>query len=288
MSSPDGERRVRHVEASPRSYESFARQPFYEKIDSELLERAPEVGSVVDFATGTGAAIEHLIALGKLKRGAMVHGVDVDEESLATARLKFADFLDESPTEITVRFMLGSVEEVPLPSGSQELVTFLNSAHLTNLERSLGEANRLLQKDGTLLLNSAYEALHAYPPGSERHWGVMVASARKLAKERGHHNDIPNPVNLLNYSADDYCRIATQAGFGDIKLEHHTVDMDIDAIRAIFGYDGFAKGALPGVDIDLAIGCLQDAADGYFKRLQAKGLTAIPRTWMYLEARKTA
>jgi ubiquinone/menaquinone biosynthesis C-methylase UbiE len=287
MSSPDGERRVHHVEMSPRSYEEFARQPFYEKIDSELLQRAPAVTRVVDFATGTGAAIEHLIELGKLKCGAMVHGVDVDEESLAVARSKFTDFLDESPTGITVHFMLGSVEDVPLPSGSQELVTFLNSAHLTNLARSLGEASRLLQEHGTLLLNSAYEALHAYPPGSERHWGFMVASARKLAKERGHSENMPNPVNLLNYTADDYCKAASDAGFGDIKLERHTVDMDIHAIRAIFGYEGFAKGAMPGVDIDLAIRCLQDSAESYFQRLKLKGLEAIQRTWMFLEARKT-
>jgi ubiquinone/menaquinone biosynthesis C-methylase UbiE len=285
MANPDHQRQVRPVTASPRSYETFARQPFYEKIDSDLLARAPEVERVVDFATGTGAAIEHLIELGKLKPGAMVYGVDIDEESLSVARTKFADFLDESPTAITVRFMRGSVEEIPLPSESQELVTFLNSAHLTNLERSLTEASRLLQKGGSLLLNTAYEA-QALPPGSGRHWGLMIATARKLAKERGHSDDMPNPVNLLGYSADDYRRIADQAGFGEIEIEHHTVDMDLPAILAIFGYEGFAQGAMPGVDIDLAISCLQDSANSYFERMKPKGLQSVGRTWMFLEARK--
>jgi SAM-dependent methyltransferase len=286
MANPDRQRQVRPVPASPRSYETFARQPFYEKIDSDLLARAPEVQWVVDFATGTGAAIEHLLELGKLKPGAIVYGVDIDEESLSVARTKFADFLDESPTAVTVRFMRGSVEEIPLPSESQELVTFLNSAHLTNLERSLTEASRLLQKGGSLLLNTAYEA-QALPPGSARHWGLMIATARKLAKERGHCDDMPNPVNLLGYSADDYRRIAGLAGFGEIEIEHHTVDMDLPAILAIFGYEGFAQGAMPGVDIDLAISCLQDAANGYFERMKPKGLQCVGRTWMFLEARKT-
>ena len=287
MSDSGFQRRVRQIEASPRSYEAFAQQPFYQKIDNDLLERAPKVQRVVDFATGTGACIEHLIELGKLKPGAMVYGIDIDETSLALARYKFADFLDESSTEIMVRFLSGSVEDVPFPDGSQELVTFLNSAHLTNLEHSLAEANRLLQGGGCLLLNSAYEASHAYPPGSERHWGLMVVGARKLAKERGHHDDIPNPINLLKYTADDYVNIAQNAGFSDIKIEHHTVDMDLPAILAIFGYEGFATGALPGVDIDLTIRCLQDSAENYFQRMKPKGLEAVQRTWMYLEARKT-
>jgi ubiquinone/menaquinone biosynthesis C-methylase UbiE len=257
------------------------------KIDGELLQKAPEVQRVVDFATGTGAAIEHLLELEKLKPGAMVYGVDIDEEGLAVARSNFADFLDGSATDITVRFILGGVEDVPLPGGSQELVTFLNSAHLTNLERSLGEASRLLQRGGTLLLNTAYEASQAYPSGSERNWGVMVAGARRLAKERGHSGGIPNPVNLLNYTADDYRNLAQNAGFSHIEIEHHTVDMDLPAMRAIFGYEGFAKGALPGVDIDLAIQCLQASAETHFQKMEAKGLAAVPRTWMFLEARKT-
>lgn len=286
MSQPNHRRQVRQIEAAARSYESFAQQPFYQKIDSDLLQRAPQVQSAVDFATGTGAAIEHLLDLGKLKPGAIVYGIDIDSHSLSVAQSKFADFLEESPTDVTVRFLLGSVEDVPLPDGSQELVTFLNSAHLTNLQRSLAEASRLLQSGGVLLLNSAYEASHAYPPGSERHWGIMIAGARKLAKERGHTGDIPNPVNLLVLSVDDYVRIAQNAGFSEINIEHHTVDMDLSAILAIFSYEGFAKGALPGVDIDLAISCLQDAAESYFERMKPKGLQAVQRTWMYLEARK--
>ena len=114
MSNPD--RQVRPVGASPRSYEAFARQPFYEKIDADLLQRAPQVQRVVDFATGTGAAIEHLIHLGKLKPGAMVYGVDIDLESLAIAQTKYAEFLEESAVDITVRFMQGSVEDIPLPA----------------------------------------------------------------------------------------------------------------------------------------------------------------------------
>jgi SAM-dependent methyltransferase len=286
MSNCEHPRQVRRIEASPRSYEAFARQPFYERIDSDLLQRAPVVGRVVDFATGTGAAIEHLVELGKLKLGAMVYGVDIDEEGLALARSKFADFQEESSTDVTVQFMAGSVEDVPLPNGSQELVTFLNSAHLTNLASSLAEASRLLKQGGLLLLNSAYEATHAYPPGSERHWGVMTAGARKLARERGHTAEIPNPVNFMHYTAEDFRGLALAAGFTDVAIEHHTVDMNLDAIRAIFGYEGFAHGALPGVDVDLAIKCLQDSAESYFLRLKAKGVEAIQRTWMYLEAQK--
>jgi SAM-dependent methyltransferase len=240
----------------------------------------------VDFATGTGAAIEHLIHLGKLKPGAMVYGVDIDLESLAIAQTKYAEFLEESAVDITVRFMQGSVEDIPLPSGSQELVTFLNSAHLTNLERSLAEASRLLKSGGTLLLNTAYEATLSYPPGTERHWGLMVAGARRLAKDRGHSGDIPNPVNLLKYSADDFRNLARCAGFADVTTEHHTVQMDLPAILAIFGYEGFATGAFPGVDVDFAIACLQESAHNYFERMKAKGLSAVPRTWMFLEARK--
>ena len=141
----------------------------------------------------------------------------------------------------------------------------MNSAHLTNLERSLAEASRLLQSGGTLLLNTAYEATLSYPPGTERHWGLMIAGARRLAKDRGHSGDIPNPVNLLKYSADDFRNLARCAGFADVRTEHHTVQMDLPAILAIFGYEGFATGAFPGVDVDFAIACLQESAPQLFR-----------------------
>jgi hypothetical protein len=64
--------------------------------------------------------------------------------------------------------------------------------------------------------------------------------------------------------------------------------MDFDAIHAIFGYEEFAKGALPGVDVDLAVECLQESLVNYFARMKPKGLDVVQRTWMFLEARKTS
>lgn len=266
-------------EARDHSYERFARQPFYQQIDGELIRLAPTVHTATDLATGTGAIVDHLLELGKLSEPFRVIGVDTSERDLEIARQKFARF------GRSVEFHQGSVESMPfIPDESQELITFCNAIHLTNIPEALAEASRIAAPGATLLINSAYEKTTAFPPDTQakRMMGVLLLMARRTLKEQG-IEEFQDPVDLLKFSVDDYRKFVEEAGFTNVKIEIHRVNLDRQAMKAFANYDEFAKGALPGIPVEDSTAALVAAVDPTYDRFNTD---VMPRGMMFLTARK--
>ena len=97
------------------------------------------VGDAVDAACGTGRVTAHLAGLGH-----RVRGVDASPGMLAKARAKLPD----------VTFTEGSVQALPLPDDSSDLVTCcLSLAHVGELAPAFAEFARVLRPGGHLVMS---------------------------------------------------------------------------------------------------------------------------------------
>lgn len=262
------------------SYEEFTQRPFYKDVNRKTLVLAPLGNTrVLDIATGTGGMIELMFERPKLlSEGARVHGVDIDEGAIAEAKIKF--------TNPNVTFSAGKAEETRLSSDFFDLVSFCNAIHLTNVSQSLAESFRVLKAGGTFLANSAFVEGVGYPtPEAERLWRNLGSRALRKAIKEGQR-----PVkgtDFVTYTVDEYRKMAEDAGFEDVETEEIEANMDREDVLAICHYDEFAKGALPGVSIDIAHKVLAEAADEVFAQLEETGQPKVfPRNWVVLKARK--
>ncbi|HEY8680343.1 MAG TPA: methyltransferase domain-containing protein [Candidatus Dormibacteraeota bacterium] len=130
-----------------------------EWLDEALEVAQPRPGDVVlDVATGTGN-----LALALAPHVSKVTGLDLTPEMLDQARLVAAERGIDN-----VEWVLGNAEQLPFADGSIDLWTCRVAAHhFHDLERSLGEANRVLRPGGRLLLidasgpREARDQLHA-------------------------------------------------------------------------------------------------------------------------------
>lgn len=270
----------------PHSYETFAQHKFIQAVDADLARLAPPANRILDSGTGTGAMIQHLFDQGKVKEPFLIVGVDIDNNTLRIARRKFYD-------RGQIHFFQASSEALPLTDSSMGLVIMGNAIHLTHLRKTLAQAYRVLKEGGVFLANTAYEATRALPPATKQAMGIWVSLARRyLTKILGYTNDIPNPLNLLQYKVDDFEHAALAAGFRDVEILFRKVLMDSQAFKAIGNYGEFARGALPGVPLELATTSLDKTVDPMFERLnrdrprELPPIEYIPRNWMFLKAQK--
>lgn len=270
------------------SYEGFETHPRIQAVDRFTAAKATPAHIITDQATGTGAAIRHLFEQGKVLSPFQIIGVDVDEKAMDRAAEKLIRYVitanaggDKETSSIT--FIAGQAESVPqIATGSQDLVTFFNSWHLTDLPQAFRESARILRPDGEFLGNSAYVKDFAYVGQAGRVDAMFIAQGRINAGAEGHKN-IPKPVGLFNYTPEDIVRIAEESGFPNIQTDEYTVQMDASVFWEIFGYEGYTMGALPGVPHDVASKALRDAIDPVFAKL---GVSEVPRRWLTLKARK--
>ena len=169
------------LEQLPRhSYEKFARLPFNQKLDEELLAMAPRIESHTDLATGSGAVIGHCLRLFKYAGTSWnATGVDIDPEGLAVAQAKFASFGDH------VRFIKSGIQDkIPgIAPASQDLVTMFNAIHLTNPVLTLGEAARITKPGATLLVSSAYEKSAMPDPAGRMLLTAMIIARKNLVTQ---------------------------------------------------------------------------------------------------------
>lgn len=275
-------------ETHPYSYDPFAQ--LLKEVDTSFVKRVPQpVHTVVDVGCGTGAVIQHLFEEGKIEAPFTITGFDIDSDGLEKAEENLSRFRKEVQGDLQLKLQDAEEPWRTIPSSSWELVTCLNMIHLLdNPLNVFGEAYRLLQKDGSLLVSSAYEE-RSYPEGTERFWGTIVAQARKTLRKRG-STDIPSPKNLFRLSADNYGRLCAKAGFEDIRYDFYTKYLDRDLVRAICNFHDFANGALPGVPTEESTSALVDAVGPAFERFEKffgeKGWPGVPRNWMFLTAKK--
>lgn len=260
------------------SYEEFTQRPFYVAVNKETMRLASEpVKYAVDIATGTGTMIHQMFEERKLAIDFQIRGFDIDKTALETARSAFYHYKDR------ISFIEAPAENLPLTNKWAELVTFCNAIHLTDAQKALNEAARIMKNGSTLLINTAYEKTHAYPNGSEASWGALVALARIAAKKNYGIDNIPKPAQLLKYSADDFINMLASSGFSDIEVYFLKVQMNKHDLEAICRYDEFAKGALPGVELNFAKELLVAAVEPTLERRNSESL---PRGWTIIKAVK--
>jgi len=262
------------------SYEEFTQRRFYKDVNRKTLALAPLGNTrVLDVATGTGGMIELMFASPKLLTAdARVHGVDIDSSALIEARGKFRD------SDVT--FSAGRAEQTGMSQELFDLVSFCNAIHLTNVPESLAEVYRVLKPEGTLIANSAFVDGVGYPtPDAERLWRNLGSRALRKAIKEGYR-----PVkgtDFVTYTVDEYKKMAEEAGFVDVEMGEIEANMDREDVLAICHYDEFAKGALPGVPLEVSHRVLAEAADEVFIQLEEMGQPKVfPRNWVTLKARK--
>lgn len=262
-------------------YEDFTKRPFYVAVNRETLRDVQKVNSAVDCATGTGAVLELLIAMGKLTPGFKAIGIDLDESMLDKARKKFQKISG-------VSFVSGSIENIPfIPNGFADLVTCFNAIHLTNAENTILEGFRIVKNGGLWVANTAYEKDNAYPEGTERFWGRVVALARVTLRKEGFTTITDHPIDYQKYSETDFKRFAQDAGFIDIHTRFYAANVDREDVKAICSYPEFAEGALPGIQTEKAIEALVASVDPAFNKFEKDfGKNKVPRNWMIMTARK--
>lgn len=110
---------------------------------------------VLEVACGSGIGLRHLATT-----ACQVTGCDVDQRNLAEARR-----LGGPEDKICVE--LAAAEKLPYPNGSFDLVIIFEAIYyLDEVEAFLGEAHRVLAKDGMLLIgtvNREWDSFHPSP-----------------------------------------------------------------------------------------------------------------------------
>jgi len=131
------------VDFGLRSRDYAEQRPGFPDSFYERLERfRPLVGArVLDLGTGPG-----VMALPLAERGANVTGTDISENQILAARERAsaAGLADRC------RFVVARAEDVPLPSGSFDLVTSGQSWHWFDHQQAIAECTRLLAPGGLL------------------------------------------------------------------------------------------------------------------------------------------
>ena len=278
------------LEGQPHSYERFAHTRVVLQTDSAAVQRAIRAVSIVDWGTGTGAAIEHLLENGKLIDPFYLIGLDIDEKALDLARRKFLrrDIgTGENIFLFLQRDLNNPVDEIQ--SGTQDLITCLNMIHLMDdPSHFFRESERMLKDGGQIVASTAYHT-GAYPGGTASFWRVLVVYAQKKLREKG-YTEFGERTNLFRFSVNDYMNFAEEAGFSDVRADLDTVYLDSEALKAICDYEGFAEGAFPGAPIEESTAALiksvDESLERYSKLLSENGWPGIPRVWMVLTANK--
>jgi len=88
----------------------------------------------------------------------------------------------------------------------------------------------------------------------------------------------------IQLSVDEYRQLLAESGFDIERLELCPVDMPLEGFQAISEYELFARGALPGVPLAVAVDCLRRGAADAFRELKLK---SVPRNWLQVVAVKS-
>lgn len=146
---------------------------------------------------GSGGGIDVLLAARRVGPSGRVYGVDMTDEMLELARRNAREAGAEN-----VRFVKGTIEAVPLPEASVDVVISNCVINLsTDKAAVLREAFRVLRPGGRFAVTDVVVQGRAFGPATAEAlalWAGCIAGA------------------LLE---DDYRRLLADAGFGDIEVE---------------------------------------------------------------------
>ena len=156
-----------------------------------------------------------LIAFGALERGAAkVILSDVSAELLDVCR-------EIAAGDPRCEFVLGSVDELPLPDESVDVATTRSVLiYVEDKLRALRELHRVLRPGGRL---SIFEPINsfAYPQPEHRFAFWDVSPVVELSNRmKAHYRSVAPDQTLIDFDERDLVRWAEEAGFGEVRLDY--------------------------------------------------------------------
>jgi ubiquinone/menaquinone biosynthesis C-methylase UbiE len=265
------------------SFRKFASLPFYTAINRRLVEMCGLRPSqrVVDLGAGTGA-VTTLILETMHPEGGEVVAVEPSESALELARRDL-----QERWGAVVRFVSGKAENLSrFVQRTADAVVFCNAIHLVeDKRRMLREVSEALRDRGLFAFNSTFFD-GAQPPETMPFYVMWVRRALRMFREENpemRREKEDRAQARVQLSVDEYRQLLAESGFDIKRLELCPVDMPLEGFQAISEYELFARGALPGVPLAVAVDCLRRGAADAFRELKLK---SVPRNWLQVVAVK--
>lgn len=267
------------------SYRWFARSKVVmEEADLPALRWAiqEKVHKVADIGSGPAVVVEHLIKEGILQDPFTALAVDPDRHELRVGR---KDLMDYQTYENYIHFIQAVAEHIPLTDRSQELVTCLNTIHLTDAKETIAEMYRIAQPGASILITTAYDPDYGYLrdecEDDEIHklWQLPAKKALKYLMKQGLRPE--SAVRPDGYREEELKEMLENVGFDYVQSMRKRVEFDEEAFKNIHIYDGYASNVFPGVDIRKAREALTYGCEEVFK---ANPVRTYPRGYVYLKA----
>jgi ubiquinone/menaquinone biosynthesis C-methylase UbiE len=186
-----------------------------------------------------------------------------------------------------VKLMAGQAENLSrLVKRAADTVVFCNAIHLIeDKRRVLREISESLQDRGVFAFNSAFFE-GAQPADTFPFYTAWVRRALHVFKDE--YPDVRREKEeraqaRIQLTPDEYEQILTEEGFALKHLELCPAEMPLEGFEDISRYDLFARGALPGVPLAVAVDCLVRGCREAFHDLN---LTSVTRNWLQVVAVK--
>ena len=265
------------------SFRRFASQPFYTAINRSLVEMCGLRPSqrVVDLGAGTGAVTTLILETMHPNKGEVV-AVEPSESALELARSDL-----QERWGAVVRFVSGQAENLSrLVQRTADAVIFCNAIHLVqDKRRMMHEVSEALRERGLFAFNSTFFD-GAQPAETMPFYLMWVRRAMRVFRDENpemRREKEDKAQARIQLSADDYRQLLADEGFDVQHMELCPVEMPLEGFQAISEYELFARGALPGVPLALAVDCLRRGAADAFRELK---LSSVPRNWLQVVAVK--
>lgn len=265
------------------SFRKFASQPFYTAVNRRLVELCGlrPFQRVVDLGAGTGAVTRLILETMHPDKGEVV-AIEPSESALDLARRDL-----QERWGAVLRFVSGQAENLSrLVQRTADAVVFCNAIHLIeDKRRVLREVSEALHERGLFAFNSTFFE-GAQPPDTMPFYVMWVRRGLRIFREENpemRREKEEKTQARIQLSADGYRQLLADEGFEVQHMELCPVEMPLEGLEAISEYELFAKGALPGVPLAVAVECLKR---GVAETFREQKLTSVTRNWLQVVAVK--
>jgi ubiquinone/menaquinone biosynthesis C-methylase UbiE len=265
------------------SFRKFASLPMYTAINRRLVElcNLRPFQRVIDLGAGTGAVTRLILESMHPDKGEVV-AVEPSPSALEVARQDLSERWGA-----VVRFVSGQAECFSrFAQKAADAVFFCNAIHLCqDKHQVLKEVSRSLRDQGIFAFNSTFYD-GAQPEDTFPFYTLWIRKAMRSFREQYPEMKREKEEKTqarIQLSVDDYTDLLSQEGFAVQHLEVSPVELPQEGFEGISEYELFAKGALPGVPIGIAIECLKRGVVEAFEEMKLKSVT---RNWLQVVAVK--
>jgi len=274
---------------NPFTYEHFARQPEYVRVNRELVQILfsflPRNFFHVDVATGTGLVPNLLIeeAQKNGSRGKII-GVDPNSDSIAIAKRTTL-----KTNDVQVHYIEGVGQNLKrllfdkIPQEGVDGVSIHDALHEIRDEEdkltTVQSMANILKPGGVFSFNSAFttEAIRV----NVRGWAGWKFTAMKILNgERDRQVD-----TMAIHTPDKYKQMLKEAGLNIIHEAQNQVMLSKEALRAISKYPAFVKGVFEDMKGQEHI-TVESKSEALIQALDDREIVGLPRIWYELVAQK--